>query len=185
MPPHRGGDAVLEGRVEIFVEQVHRLHDVHVAIDKPVAFFHAFLPLVARGATGRLDTGPNACQRDRRVLWCQYWRQSRRRTVALARSRPSGSRASQAEPPVADRIGVAEVARRLRERIASHAIPPGSRLREWDVAADFGVSRLSAREALDALVHLGFVERAAKSRNRRSAARALRDPAPVRIARSQ
>jgi DNA-binding GntR family transcriptional regulator len=51
------------------------------------------------------------------------------------------------------------MARRLRERIASHAIPPGARLREWDVAADFGVSRLSAREALDALVHLGFVER--------------------------
>jgi DNA-binding GntR family transcriptional regulator len=64
-----------------------------------------------------------------------------------------------AAPPVADRIGVAEVARRLRERIASHAIPPGARLREWDVAADFGVSRLLAREALDALVHLGFVER--------------------------
>jgi DNA-binding GntR family transcriptional regulator len=53
-------------------------------------------------------------------------------------------------------MGVAEVARQLRERIASHATPPGARLREWDVAADFGVSRLCAREAL---VHLGFVER--------------------------
>ncbi|HYM72112.1 MAG TPA: GntR family transcriptional regulator [Stellaceae bacterium] len=57
------------------------------------------------------------------------------------------------------RIAVRDVAHRLRERIASHAIPPGARLRELDVAADFGVPRLSAREALDALVHLGFVER--------------------------
>jgi DNA-binding GntR family transcriptional regulator len=79
--------------------------------------------------------------------------------VTLAHSRSSGSRVLQAELPASDRISVAEVARRLRERIASHAIPPGSRLREWDVAADFGVSRLSAREALDALVYLGFVER--------------------------
>jgi DNA-binding GntR family transcriptional regulator len=52
-----------------------------------------------------------------------------------------------------------EVVHRLRERIATHQIPPGARLREWDVAADFGVPRLSAREALEALVHLGFVER--------------------------
>jgi DNA-binding GntR family transcriptional regulator len=57
------------------------------------------------------------------------------------------------------RLSVKDVAHRLRERIAAHAIPPGARLREWDVAADFGVPRLSAREALDALVHLGFVER--------------------------
>lgn len=57
------------------------------------------------------------------------------------------------------RTQVREVVRRLRERIAMHAIPPGARLREWDVAEDFGVPRLSAREALDTLVHLGFVER--------------------------
>ncbi len=75
------------------------------------------------------------------------------------RSRSIRSQTFPAEPAAADRMGVAEVARRLRERIASHAIPPGARLREWDVAADFGVSRLSAREALEALVHLGFVER--------------------------
>jgi DNA-binding GntR family transcriptional regulator len=57
------------------------------------------------------------------------------------------------------RITVAEIAGRLRERIARHALPPGARLREWDVASEFGVSRLSAREALDVLVHLGFVDR--------------------------
>ncbi len=61
--------------------------------------------------------------------------------------------------PARVRVGVKEIAQRLRERIASHAIPPGTRLREWDVAADFAVPRLSAREALDALTHLGFVER--------------------------
>jgi len=55
---------------------------------------------------------------------------------------------------VADRI-----LRNLRERIASHAIPPGSRLRELDLAAEFAAPRLNAREALDALVHQGFLER--------------------------
>jgi DNA-binding GntR family transcriptional regulator len=57
------------------------------------------------------------------------------------------------------RVSVKDVAYGLRERIAAHTIPPGARLREWDVAADFGIPRLSAREALEALVHLGFVER--------------------------
>jgi DNA-binding GntR family transcriptional regulator len=57
------------------------------------------------------------------------------------------------------RASVKDVVRRLRERIAAHTIPPGARLREWDVATDFGVPRLTAREALEALVHLGFVER--------------------------
>jgi DNA-binding GntR family transcriptional regulator len=79
--------------------------------------------------------------------------------VTLIRTRHSGSAVVQAERPPPDRIGIGEVVHRLRQRIASHATPPGARLREWDVAAAFGVSRLSAREALDALVHLGFVER--------------------------
>ena len=58
-----------------------------------------------------------------------------------------------------ERIGAADVARQLRRRIATHDILPGSRLREWDVATQFGVSRLGAREALDILVHLDFVDR--------------------------
>ena len=57
------------------------------------------------------------------------------------------------------RASVRDVVQGLRERIAAHAIPPGARLREWDVASEFGVARLSAREALEALVHHGFVER--------------------------
>src|SRR5579875_3618249 len=61
--------------------------------------------------------------------------------------------------PTRPRRRVREVICGLRARIASHALPPGARLREWDVAAEFGVPRLSARAALDALVHLGFAER--------------------------
>ena len=45
----------LECRVEIFVEQIHRLHDVHVAIDEAVALFHVTLPLMPdRAFTGEL-----------------------------------------------------------------------------------------------------------------------------------
>src|SRR5205823_5000990 len=42
-PALRGGDPVLEGGVEIIIEQVDRLHDVHVAIDKPMTLFHDVL----------------------------------------------------------------------------------------------------------------------------------------------
>ena len=62
-------------------------------------------------------------------------------------------------PDPLGRAAVAGVVVQLRRRIASHAVPPGSRLREWDVAAEFGIPRLAAREALDALAHLGFVKR--------------------------
>jgi DNA-binding GntR family transcriptional regulator len=57
------------------------------------------------------------------------------------------------------RTAAAGVIAELRERIASQTVPPGSRLREWDVAAEFKIPRLAAREVLDALVHLGFVKR--------------------------
>jgi hypothetical protein len=63
------------------------------------------------------------------------------------------------EAPAPVRPSVKDVAHALRERIASHTIPPGACLREWDVATDFAIPRLTAREALEALVHLGFVER--------------------------
>jgi DNA-binding GntR family transcriptional regulator len=61
--------------------------------------------------------------------------------------------------PAQGRITVTDIAQRLRERIASHALPPGARLREWEVAAEFDVPRLSTREALDVLVHIGFGDR--------------------------
>jgi DNA-binding GntR family transcriptional regulator len=72
---------------------------------------------------------------------------------------PTANASRPRSPPAHVRISVKEIAQQLRERIASHAIPPGARLREWDVAADFGVPRLSARKALDALTYLGFAER--------------------------
>ena len=62
-------------------------------------------------------------------------------------------------PVPADRVTPGAVAAQLRGRIASHAIPPGARLREWDVAKEFAVPRLTARDALDILAHQGFVER--------------------------
>jgi hypothetical protein len=37
---------LLESRVEILIEEIDRLHDVHVAIDEPIAFFHIFLLFV-------------------------------------------------------------------------------------------------------------------------------------------
>lgn len=73
---------------------------------------------------------------------------------------PRQREGNRAAPAAASgRESAARVARRLRQQIASHAVPPGARLREWDVARDCGVPRLTAREALDALVHQGFVER--------------------------
>jgi DNA-binding GntR family transcriptional regulator len=47
----------------------------------------------------------------------------------------------------------------LRERIATHALPPGSRLREQDLASEFGVSRARIREAFGALEQRGLIER--------------------------
>jgi DNA-binding GntR family transcriptional regulator len=47
----------------------------------------------------------------------------------------------------------------LRERIAGHALPPGSRLREQDLATEFGVSRARIREAFGALEQRGLIER--------------------------
>ncbi len=47
----------------------------------------------------------------------------------------------------------------LRERIAGHTLPPGSRLREQDLASELGVSRARIREAFGALEQRGLIER--------------------------
>lgn len=47
----------------------------------------------------------------------------------------------------------------LRERIVSHEISPGSRLREQELADEYGVPRAKVREALMALQERGLVER--------------------------
>lgn len=55
--------------------------------------------------------------------------------------------------------GTVDVFGVLRERISSHALPPGSRLREQDLASEFNVSRARIREAFGALEHRGLIER--------------------------
>ncbi|TAL57074.1 MAG: GntR family transcriptional regulator [Pandoraea sp.] len=47
----------------------------------------------------------------------------------------------------------------LRERIVSHEIAPGSRLREQELADEYGAPRAKVREALMALQERGLVER--------------------------
>src|SRR5205823_5886687 len=75
----RRGDARLELGVEVFVEEVRRLHDVHVAIDEPVAVLHrTLLPrtncrngALAKGCTqgaARLPEGRVSITSERRPL---------------------------------------------------------------------------------------------------------------------
>jgi DNA-binding GntR family transcriptional regulator len=54
---------------------------------------------------------------------------------------------------------VVDIVAALRERIANHTIPPGSKLSEANLAADFSVSRARVRSALMALEQRGLVER--------------------------
>ena len=55
--------------------------------------------------------------------------------------------------------GVPELVAALRERIASHEFLSGSRLREQELAEEFGVSRARVREAFGALEERGLIER--------------------------
>ncbi|MGE0802403.1 MAG: GntR family transcriptional regulator [Lautropia sp.] len=59
-------------------------------------------------------------------------------------------------PPASGRIDVVLL---LRQRIANHDLPPGSKLKEIDLANEFGVPRPRIREALSALEGRGLVER--------------------------
>ena len=45
----------------------------------------------------------------------------------------------------------------LRSRIASHELPPGSKLRENELAAEFGVSRTRVREVFGSLELRGLI----------------------------
>ena len=79
-PAQRRGDARFELGVEVFLEQIGRLHDVHVAIDKPMALFHLRLPSVVRprgmgtsqpvpaSARRSVKRQSAGCQRDARLL---------------------------------------------------------------------------------------------------------------------
>lgn len=54
---------------------------------------------------------------------------------------------------------VAHILEVVRGRIARQDIPPGAKLRETDLAAEFGVPRTRIRDALNALAQRGLVER--------------------------
>lgn len=66
------------------------------------------------------------------------------------------------QPPLkAKRVPGPDVLDLLRQRIASHVFAPGSRLRENDLADEFGVSRARIREAFGALEERGLIVRIA------------------------
>lgn len=56
-----------------------------------------------------------------------------------------------------DRARSAAIAEELRARIIAGHLPPGTRIRQEEIAAEFGVSRLPIREALHILESAGLV----------------------------
>lgn len=81
--------------------------------------------------------------------------------VQHRRGRGSAARTRQRRAPRAARPNGADadVAQALRERIASHAIPPGAKLQEAVLAKEFGASRARVREALNELEFRGLIRR--------------------------
>jgi hypothetical protein len=53
----RRSDTLPESGVEILIEEIDRLHDVHVAINKPVAVFHIVLPFALVSKRGVAQLG--------------------------------------------------------------------------------------------------------------------------------
>ena len=81
--------------------------------------------------------------------------------AARAASRPKTGAARRTPSPRAAKPppGVADIVATLRGRIASQDIPPGAKLREIDLALEFGVARTRIRDTLAALEQRGLVER--------------------------
>lgn len=79
-----------------------------------------------------------------------------RRTPRLVPRPPTPAtrppRRPRAQPPV-------DLLETLRERIARQEVPPGAKLREHELALEFGVPRTRVREAFSALEQRGLVER--------------------------
>ena len=98
-PPQRGGDARLEFRVEIFVEQIRRLHDVHVAIDKPVALFHPTSPPGAWRETAAITVPPPAFECKRSMSRHSGARRRREPGIHIPEARVHGFRASPSAIP--------------------------------------------------------------------------------------
>ena len=66
-------------------------------------------------------------------------------------------RAAAKEPRLLEGALYERVAVRLRERIVSHTLAPGSWIDEQTLAAEFGISRTPLREALKVLAAEGLV----------------------------
>lgn len=64
-----------------------------------------------------------------------------------------------AKPRAGRKRGADKVLETLRSKIASHALPPGSKLRESELATEFGVSRTRVREVFGILEQRGLIER--------------------------
>ena len=61
-----------------------------------------------------------------------------------------------AQPMQAHSLCIA-IADKLRERILSHQLPPGSDINDGALAQEFGVSRTPVREAMKLLCHEGLL----------------------------
>lgn len=78
-----------------------------------------------------------------------------RNTVVKLAGRSSGKLPPSGKTPSTG----SEIFLELRRRIATQELPPGSKLRELELAAEFGVPRPRVREALASLEQRGLVER--------------------------
>ena len=74
-------------------------------------------------------------------------------TVDAVRKKGRGSRAQGNIPRMEDLVEI------LRKRIVEHELPPGSKLRESVLTAEFNVSRPRVREAFSVLEDRGLIER--------------------------
>ena len=56
-------------------------------------------------------------------------------------------------------MSASDVVQELRDRIVTHALPPGAKLQEQTLAAEFNVSRARVREAIGVLHQRGLIRR--------------------------
>lgn len=75
------------------------------------------------------------------------------------RSVPISRKTKPAARPRRRRAVAPDITGLLRERIATQELPPGSKLRENELALEFGVPRTRVRDALSVLEQRGLVER--------------------------
>lgn len=81
---------------------------------------------------------------------------SRMRTMSTAKTRRAPVRKDRPRRPDGAED---EMVQALRDRISSHAIPPGAKLQEAALAKEFRVSRTRVREALTELEFRGLIRR--------------------------